>query len=250
MVRPGVPSMSGRRRFFVGEISYPERSEVTLEGDEFVHAKVVQRVEVGTEIVLLDGSGKEYTAIVSNIEKRRLTAHVTGAAVGDKEPKADIYLLFGALKGDKTELVVQKAVELGAAQIGVFASSYCTAAVGDGKLERLNKIAREAAKQCMRSRAPKVCLFSSLSDALKSAEGFQNKFFACEFASQSDADLMQICGSAALVIGSEGGFSEEEAALSKTFGFSQISLGKRILRAETAAIALMALAARALGELG
>ena len=102
--------MSTPRRFFVDNISYPEVTEVVLDGDEFVHAKTVLRVTEGSEITLLDGSGKEYAAIVAKIGKRELTAHITGACVGDKEPKTDICLLCGALKGDKTELVVQKAV--------------------------------------------------------------------------------------------------------------------------------------------
>ena len=81
-----------------------------MEGEEDTHAKTVLRVEEGSEIVLLDNSGREYSAIVQKIEKHRLSAHITGATVGQKEPKTPIYLLCGALKGDKTELVVQKAV--------------------------------------------------------------------------------------------------------------------------------------------
>ncbi len=249
MVRPVIYSMSGRKRFFVEQLNYPAQTEVTLGGEEFVHAKTVQRVEEGTEIVLLDGSGREYAAIVSKVEKRSLSAHITGAALGDKEPKTQIYLLCGALKGDKTELVVQKAAEIGVSRIGVFQSGYCAAYMNANKLERLNKVSREAAKQCMRSRAPEVVYFDSFSSALKSAEGYANKIFACEFAERSDADVSQIQGSTALVVGSEGGFSKEESELAQSLGFSRITLGKRILRAETAAIALLSLAAYFLGEL-
>lgn len=242
--------MSGRKRFFTETINYPEESEVELGGEEFVHARTVQRVEAGTEIVLLDGSGKEYTAIVAKVEKHSLLAHITGVRDGDKEPSAQIYLLCGALKGDKTELVVQKATELGVSSIGVFGSEYCAAYINDNKIERLNKVAREAAKQCMRSRAPEVKYFGNLADALKSAEGYGHKLFACEFAERSQEDISGVSGSVALVVGSEGGFSDAEADMARSFGFSLISLGKRILRAETAAVALTALAAHYLGELG
>lgn len=241
--------MSGRKRFFAAGIDYPDETEVTLDGEEFVHARTVQRVEEGTEIVLLDGSGKEYSAIVAKVAKHSLTAHITGASVGDKEPNTPIYLLCGALKGDKTELVVQKAVELGVSRVGVFSSEYCAAFMNANKIERLNKVAREAAKQCMRSRAPVVEYFKSFPEALKSAGDYDNKIFACEFSTGSEIDISEISGSTALVVGSEGGFSEEEAKLSASFGFSQVTLGKRILRAETAAIALTTLAAFALGEL-
>lgn len=241
--------MSGRKRFFVQRINYPEVSEVVLDGDEFIHAKTVQRVEEGSEIILLDGSGKEYSAIVTSIGKRSLSAHIISAEDGDREPRTQIYLLCGALKGDKTELVVQKATELGAGRIGVFSSEYCSAFMNENKISRLNKVAREAAKQCMRQCAPEVVYFGSLEDALQSANGYENKLFACEFSKKSDADFKKLSGSTALVVGSEGGFSEQEFNLSLSLGFSQITLGKRILRAETAAITLVSLAAYALGEL-
>ncbi len=241
--------MSGRKRFFVREIDYPEMSEAVLDGEEFIHAKTVQRVEEGTEIILLDGSGKEYSAIVAKISKHSLTAHITGGWDGSREPKTEIYLLCGALKGDKTELAVQKATELGVGRIGIFSSEYCSAFMNANKIERLNKVAREAAKQCMRSRAPEVVYFDKFADALNSAKDYKNKLFACEFAKQSQTDIMSINGSAALAVGSEGGFSEKEFALSQELGFSSITLGKRILRAETAAVALTALVSYALGEL-
>lgn len=240
--------MSGRKRFFVENIDTVNNTAV-LEGDEFVHAKTVQRVDTGSEICLLDGSGKEYTAIVTKVEKRTLTAHITGIAESDKEPETEIYLLIGALKGDKTELVVQKAVELGAYKIGVFSSEYCAAYLNENKIERLKKVSREAAKQCMRSRAPEIEYFDNLKSALLSADGYKNKLFACEFANGSEIDLSQLCGSTAIVVGSEGGFSEKEFALSEESGFSAVYLGKRILRAETAAIALTAICAHSLGEM-
>lgn len=241
--------MSTPKRFFVPELHYPQVDRVYIEGDEFVHAKTVLRVEKGAEIILLDGSGKEYSAIVDDIEKRRLSAHITGATVGEKEPKTPIYLLCGALKGDKTEFIVQKATELGVSGIGVFSSEYCSAYVNENKIERLEKVAREAAKQCLRSRSPKIDYFKDLKSALSSADNYKNKLFACEFLENSSADISEISGPTALVVGSEGGFSREEYALAQSLGFKGISLGKRILRAETAAITVCALAAFALGEL-
>lgn len=240
--------MSGRRRFFIEGTDYPESREVILCGEEFVHARTVQRVSEGSEIVLLDGSGTEYSAIVSKVEKNRLVAHITGAADGGREPTADIYLLCGALKGDKTELVVQKATELGVSRIGIFSSDYCAAYINANKLERLKKVAREAAKQCMRSRAPEVVCFDSFSAALQSAEGYPNRLFAYECAT-SPLDMTHMTGAAAVVVGSEGGFSAHEAEEAEAAGFSAVSLGRRILRAETAAIALTALVAYFSGEM-
>ena len=234
-----------RNRFFVDNIS----EEVVLSGDEYKHARNVLRLDVGDEVTLLDGSGVEYAAVVARAEKGSLILHVAGSRPSDREPTADVYLLVGALKGDKTELVVQKAAELGVGKVGVFSSRYCAAYMNENKLERLSRVSREAAKQCMRSRAPEVVYFDTLEKALESANGYQNKIFACEFLEKSEKGLREINGSCALVVGSEGGFAEEEFARAQELGFSGISLGKRILRAETAAISLLSVVMYELGEL-
>lgn len=234
-----------RNRFFVDKIS----DEVALTGDEFRHAKNVLRLSEGSEVTLLDGEA-EYSAVVVRAERDRLVCHVLKKCVSEREPLVDVYLLVGALKGDKTELVVQKATELGAKRVGVFSSRYCAAYMNENKLERLKKVAREAAKQCMRSTAPAVDYFPSLEEALLSAESYRNKLFACEFLEASEKKLGELSGSCALVVGSEGGFGEEEFARARALGFSGVSLGKRILRAETAAIAFLAVVMDRLGELG
>ena len=220
-----------------------------MEGDEFRHAKNVLRLCEGSEVTLLDGSGAEYPAIIAKVEKNRMILHVLEKRTSDREPKTEVYLLVGALKGDKTELVVQKAAELGASKIGVFSSKYCAAYMNENKLERLNRVSREAAKQCMRASVPEVVYFDSLEKALKSGDRYQNKLFACEFLEKSEGGLTDLSGSTALVVGSEGGFAEEEFEAAKAFGFTGVSLGKRILRAETAAIAFLSVVMYELGEL-
>ncbi len=235
-----------RNRFFIDEIA----DEVLLRGDEFRHAKNVLRLRAGDEITLLDGSGAEYAAIVTEVGRDRISAHVLHKTDGDREPRTEVCLLVGALKGDKTELVVQKAVELGVSEIGVFSSRYCSAFINENKLARLNRVSHEAAKQCMRSVAPPILYFESPEQALAHAGGYKNKFFACEFLEESERAVKGLSGSCALVVGSEGGFSEEEFRLSQMLGFSGLSLGKRILRAETAAIALLSVVMHELGELG
>ena len=234
-----------RNRFFVDKIA----EEVSLTGDEYKHARNVLRLGVGDEVTLLDGSGKEYSAVVARAEKGSLVLHVVSETPSDKEPRANVYLLAGLLKGDKTELVVQKAVELGANKIGVFASRYCAAFMNDNKLDRLNRVAREAAKQCLRAYVPEVVYFDHLQSALASAEEYEHKLFACEFLSSGEGEIAGMGSSYALVVGSEGGFSEEEYALATDMGYAGVSLGKRILRAETAAISLLAVTMYRAGEL-
>ena len=162
------------KRFFVEKIS----PETILTGEEYSHAKNVLRIEAGEEIVLLDGSGKEYCAIVNEVKKKEIVCRVVSERANDKECKTSVTLLCGALKGDKTELVVQKATELGVKRIGVFSSQYCSAYMNENKLERLNKVAREAAKQCLRAAAPEAVYFPTLEEALRSAESIPNKIFA------------------------------------------------------------------------
>ncbi len=234
-----------RNRFFVEKIA----EEVALTGDEFRHAKNVLRLGAGDEVTLLDGSGAEYAAVVARAEKNALILHVVGEAPSDREPAADVLLLIGALKGDKTELVVQKAAELGVNRIGVFSSRYCAAYMNENKLERLRRVSREAAKQCMRARAPEVVYFEDLESALNAGSEYENKLFACEFLRKSEGEIAQDGTSYCLVVGSEGGFTEEEWARAKALGYTGLFLGKRILRAETAAIALLAIVMEKAGEL-
>jgi 16S rRNA (uracil1498-N3)-methyltransferase len=237
--------MSALKRFFVETI----QPQTELCGEEFEHAKNVLRIGVGAEVVLLDNSGKEYTAIVAQVEKKRMLLNIVREEVGEREAKTDIALYFGYLKNaDKNEFIVQKAVELGVKEIGVFSSEFSSAYMNENKLERLNKISKEAAKQCLRAVAPTVTYYPTLSAALTAGEQYSNKLFACEFAKKSDVELSSLSGSTAIVIGSEGGFSETEAALAKEKGHAFITLGKRILRAETAAVSTVAVVAYALGE--
>ena len=238
--------MSALKRFFVDKIE----DTVTLVGEEFEHAKNVLRLSVGDEVILLDNSGQEYTAVICEIQKKQMLLNVVRSEAGEREPKADVCLLFGYLKNaDKNEFIVQKAVELGVSKIGVFSSEFSSAYMNENKLERLNKVSKEAAKQCLRATAPKVEYFSDFEGALAYADGYENKLFACEFATESKRDIETLQGSTAIVIGSEGGFSRAEEEKANALGFASITLGKRILRAETAAVALTSVVMFRLGEL-
>ena len=238
--------MSALKRFFVDKIE----EVVELVGEEFEHAKNVLRLSNGDEVILLDNSGKEYTAVIASVEKKRMLLNVVRSEVGSREALTDVCLLFGYLKNaDKNEFIVQKAVELGVKEIGVFSSEYSSAYMNQNKLERLNKVAKEAAKQCLRATAPELVYYDNLEKALLSASEYKNKIFACEFATESKCDIANLQGSVAMVIGSEGGFSREEEELANRLGYASVTLGKRILRAETAAVALTSVVMFSLGEL-
>ena len=237
--------MSAPKRFFAEHIS----DEMTLSEEESRHARNVLRLAEGDEVTLFDGSGKEYSAIVTAVAKGGISVHVVRESASGREPKTWVFLLVGALKGDKTELVVQKATELGVSRIGVFSSRYCSAYMNENKLERLNRVAREAAKQCLRASVPRVEYYETLEEALRAGAECVTRLFACEFISETEKAIdtgATVCA----VVGSEGGFAEEEYALAQRLGYCGVSLGKRILRAETAAIALVSVIMHEAGELG
>ena len=238
--------MAAPKRFFAQNIS----EEMTLSEEEGRHAKNVLRLAEGDEVTLFDGSGKEYSAVVTRADRQGITVHVVRENVSDREPKTWVFLLIGALKGDKTELVVQKATELGVSRIGVFSSRYCSAYMNENKLERLNRVAREAAKQCLRASVPRVEYYETLEEALRAGSECVTQLFACEFLDETEKDLIDTGATVCAVVGSEGGFAEEEYALAQRLGYCGVSLGKRILRAETAAIALLSVVMHEAGELG
>ena len=237
--------MAGYRRFFIGSIADVN----VIEGEEVRHAVNVLRVKEGEKILLCDNSGYEYLAVIKKINKKDLVAEVVQKQLNECECKEEVLLIAGYLKGDKTELIVQKATELGVKKIVVFSSEFSSAYMNDNKLERLNKVSVESAKQCGRAIAPSVVYAKDFKSALEHGREYTNKLFACEFANKSDTILNEMQGSTAIVVGSEGGFSVEEGQLATQMGYKTVYLGKRILRAETACIALTAIVMNALGEL-
>ncbi len=237
--------MSDLRRFFIDKIS----EEVIIEGEEFRHAVSVLRIREGEDVILLDNSGLEYFATITSISKKNLTAKVYDKKKSENEPKNQVVLVAGYLKGDKTELVVQKAVELGVSKIIVFSSEFSSAYINENKLLRLNKVSQEASKQCRRAISPEVIYKEDFASALESVKDIKNKLFACEFATENKADFSTLSGSTAIVVGSEGGFSTKESELALEKGFTTVYLGKRILRAETACISLTAIVMHSLKEL-
>lgn len=245
--------MSGLKRFFAENVAVG--SECVLTGEEFEHAKTVLRLCVGDEAVLLSGDGTEYTAVVTEAAKKQMTFHVLSEKKGDKEAKTKIALYFGFLKNaDKNEFAVQKATELGVERIVLFSSDYSSAYLSEHKTERLKKVAKEAAKQCLRSTYPEIVAVATFDEALADAKKYGVKLFACEFADKSDEAWRKLnaesaADGVAIFVGSEGGFSNREADAAKENGCAFVTLGKRILRAETAAVTMTSIAAFLTGEL-
>ena len=230
-------------RFFVTDGTLtPDVAEVTLTGEDARHISLSLRMAVGDEVTLSDGRGYEYAARLAAITKETVTAEVLSSARSAAELPFPIHLYMGYPKGDKLDTVIEKAVELGAATVTPFLSSRCVrrpaAEKGERLLERYNRIARGAAGQCGRALLPEVRPTLSFDEMLRAARESELTLFCYEGEGTVPlgavlADFPQPA-SIAVIVGSEGGFSPEEAAAARAARCVPTGLGKRILRCETA----------------
>ncbi len=239
--------MSNARRFFITEQDVKE--EVIISGEEFYHAVKILRLNVGEEIIICNGNGKDYRAVINKINKNDMLCRIVGESLVETEPNTKVVLCCGYLKGDKTELVCKQAVELGVTEIAVFNSKYSSAYMSENKLARLNKVTIEACKQCGRNAIVEVKYYDKLENALQNYSTYDNKLFACEFENGKRKQMSLEKGNVVVVVGSEGGFSQEESQLAVDLGYNSISLGKRILRAETACTTSVSIIMYLAGEL-
>ena len=229
-------------RFFVDKEAVSDTA-VTITGPDARHIARALRMAVGDVITVADGTGLEYTAVLTRIRDEECLGDITETKRSLSEPKTFITLYMAYPKGDKLETVIQKAVELGAARIVPFESSRCIkkpkADKAEEKTARLTRIADEAAKQCGRGVLPTVSLPLSYNEMLREAASAVLPIFCYEgVGTRSLKDILDGCTdipeSISVVVGSEGGFSTDEAAAAEAMGFKMANLGPRILRCETA----------------
>ena len=228
-------------RFFVPDSGFSE-STVTITGSDARHISFALRMAAGEEITVCDMRGRSHTCRLTLLDGERVMAEILETQESENESPVRIHLFQAYPKSDKLELIVQKAVELGAFTVTPFESERCIKRPRAEKVahitERLNKIAHEAAKQCGRSILPTVQAPISFDEMLREASAHP----LCLFCYEGDGtkSLKDIClehpdvRELALVIGSEGGFSAKEAEAAEKAGLCMTGLGKRILRCETA----------------
>ena len=224
-------------RFFVS----PEElgsENIQLVGENASHAKVL-RLKEGERVLVCDGEGKEALCAVS--DARAFALEVLERRESDSEPrvKASVYMAFS--KGDKLEHVIQKATELGAYEIVAFPSARCVSRPDDKslkkKLERWQKIAASAAEQSGRGRIPQVVALSSYAAALERGAKADLPML---FYENEQATTLRMAlsageyGSVSLLTGPEGGLEEKEVQQAMDGGWKVCTLGRRILRCETA----------------
>ena len=229
-------------RFFINEESI-SGGAAAIVGDDARHIARSLRMAVGDEITLADGSGAEYTAKLTKIRDDICEADIVSKRRSEGEPPSKITLFMAYPKSDKLELVIQKAVELGASRIVPFESERCIKRPDESKAAarrvRHERIAEEAAKQCGRAILPTVLAPISFTSMLGEAARCALVLFCYE--GEGAVSLKAILSehegapeSIAVIVGSEGGFSPAEAEAARARGFRIANLGARILRCETA----------------
>lgn len=232
------------RRFFAGKVT---ENRVFLLGGEAEHFSRVLRMQAGDRFVAAY-QGKELVCRAISAESGEVCAEILETRDCPGEPAIGITLYVAYMKSDKMELILQKAVELGIGCFAPFVSSRCVKKPKEGgkAQERFEKIAEGAVKQCGRAAAVRILPPLSLEEVLREIPQHGAVLFAYE---KSEIALRQVFEQIreqkdiALIIGPEGGFSEQEAEQIIAAGGRSVSLGRRILRGETAAIALTALTA-------
>lgn len=233
---------------FFAEPSQIADGKVTIIGADVNHMKNVLRMKPGERVEISDGDGLRYICVLETFADECVYLRIEDVEADAAELSSKIYLFQGLPKSDKMELIIQKAVELGAFEVIPVVTKRAVVKLDEKKaakkVQRWNAIAEGAAKQSGRSIVPAVHEVLSYSDALKYAQQMDVRLIPYEKTSGMEVTrqavkTIQPGQSVAIFIGPEGGFEETEVEQAKAAGSLPISLGKRILRTETAGLAVL-----------
>jgi len=218
-------------------------AHLTLTGEQHRYLTRVLRLTAGARVDLYDGLGLEVAATIARAGSREVTLHMGDRRQVARPPAPPVTLLQGLPRAERMDLVIQKATELGAARV-VPVRAERSAAGQQAKADRWQKIAREAAQQCGRPDLPAVAPLLSLGEAIAGIDRSATRLVPWEEAPGAPPLGRAMPPSpvaVAVLIGPEGGLTTEEVELATGAGFQIVTLGPRILRTETAAIAALAI---------
>jgi 16S rRNA (uracil1498-N3)-methyltransferase len=246
-----------RRRFHALPSAFDfETQSVILAADEARHLRDVLRLKTGDEVYVFNGAGQEFRCIIVDADRDAAELRID-SEVEPAKPESQLQLKLGValLKGEKFDLVVQKATELGVSQVVPLITRYADIHLRDEsdaakRLARWQRIALEAAKQSGRAFVPEVSAPTSFETFLT---GTRDAELRLMFSERGGGGLEEFADraprSAVALVGSEGGWSDEEIESARAAGLHVVTLGGRILRAETAAITVTALLQHIFGDL-
>jgi 16S rRNA (uracil1498-N3)-methyltransferase len=240
-----------RARFHVPEAAPGARVE--LPDHVAHHAREVLRLRAGDEVRIFDGIGHEYGAVLEEVTRKRVLARTAGPVAPRPEPTLRVVLALPPLKGDRMELVIQKATELGVSEIWPVVTARTDAvgrpALQGSRQERWDKVASGAAEQCGRAVVPNVAPTTTL-DGLLKQELAGSRLVLLEDGSGRPPREWPRAESVLCLVGPAGGWEPPEIQRLSAAGFFAAALGPRILRAETAAIAALTAVQVMWGDLG
>ncbi len=242
---PAWPPRSAPRLFVEDELG--EGREITIEGNQAHYLAKVMRVREGDTIVLCDNATGEWAARIGEVSKRHIAATIS-QQLRPKENVPDLWLCPALLKKDRYDTVLEKATELGIARIQPVITRRCVA--DKLNIDRATVLVTEAAEQCARTALPDLIQPVKLAEMLRDWPENRTLFFADEMGGKPAASAFSSAqGPAAILIGPEGGFDDAEREMLLDHpNVRPISLGPRILRAETAAMASVAIWMAAQGD--
>lgn len=223
---------------------------IAIEGSDLNHMKNVLRIKPGESVEISDGSSNRYICEVDEYEQDTVRLHICDKIRDDVELPSRIYLFQGLPKADKMELIIQKAVELGAYEVIPVVTKRAVVKLDEKKavkkVARWNAIAEGAAKQSGRNRIPEVHDVMTFAEALKFAKSLDVRLIPYEKAEgmgtmKLAVDQIRPGESIGVFIGPEGGFEEAEIEQAMEQEIIPVSLGKRILRTETAGLTILSI---------
>jgi 16S rRNA (uracil1498-N3)-methyltransferase len=226
--------------FFISQDQVGE-DHITILGPDVNHIKNVLRMGAGEEVLISNGVDKDYLCEIMTVTSKEVTAKILSVEEGGKELPARITLFQGLPKSDKMELIIQKAVELGAYEIVPVETKRTVVKLDkkkeESKLRRWNAVSESAAKQSKRLIVPEVAGVMTLKEALAFAKDFDLIIIPYENAKgmERTREVLSFVKPGM----NEGGFEDSEVALTESFGAKTITLGKRILRTETAGLSVL-----------
>ena len=225
---------------------------VSLSEDGANHVGRVLRMEPGERIILFNGNGIDYTAEIQSADKKKVTAEIISQAEVKNESPLYLHLAQVISRGERMEFTLQKSVELGVSEITPLISSRCGVRLAadrlDKKHEQWRKIIISACEQCGRATIPKLNPAADLDKYLSEATD-DLCLNLNPYASDSIRDLKISGRKVRLLIGSEGGLSDEEIQLAQKCGYHDVLLGPRVLRTETASLAAISVIQAYFGDL-
>lgn len=235
-------------QFFV-EPSQIQKNKIFITGSDVNHIKNVLRMKPGEEISVRNGTDdREYRCEITSLSDTEICCTLRFIKEEGVELPAKVYLFQGIPKSDKMEFIVQKAVELGVYEIIPVTTDRSVVKLDEkkakGRIFRWQGIAEAAAKQCKRAVIPRIENVMTMSEAVSYASAMDVKLIPYELAEGMERtkellDSVPVKSSVAVFIGPEGGFTEKEISLAKECGIKPVTLGKRILRTETAGLVVL-----------